>query len=98
MPKAIAVQAVFLIGVIAISLFFISAIFFGWIDTTKFGTSQASCTAKKTSYCSGLINSDKEPFAWDEKEPTDCGREGIEISQPTKAECCSTYGKGLKCE
>ncbi|MBU5537460.1 MAG: hypothetical protein QW818_01460 [Candidatus Aenigmatarchaeota archaeon] len=86
MLKSIAVQAVFLIAVIAISLFFIVAIFWGWIDTTKFGTSEASCAAKKTSYCSSLLNNRPPPFDWDKKEPTDCEQFGI--TKPNTKEDC----------
>ena len=63
--KAIAVQAIFLIGVIVIFLFFIVAIFWGWIDTTKFVTSQATCTANRISYCSALSSNTKLPD-WDD--------------------------------
>ncbi len=77
MSKAIAVQAIFLIGVIAIFLLFIVALFWGWIDTTKLGTNEASCTAKRVSYCSGLLN-DKDPlFDWEKKEPLSCDQFGI---------------------
>ena len=89
MSKAIAVQAVFLIGVIAITLFFIVAIFWGWIDTTELGTSQATCTAKKVSYCGEWASNKKEPNWWATKEPTDCDREDIKISKPTCNDCKS---------
>ena len=77
MPKAIAVQAIFLIGVIAIFLFFLIAIFWGWIDTTKLGTSQASCTAKRISYCAELLKNRDPPFDWNSKQPTNCDQFGI---------------------
>jgi len=96
MTKAIAVQAVFLIAVISISLFFIVAIFWGWIDTTKFGTSQASCTSKTISYCSDWGRNQELPDWWATKEPTDCGREGININEPTCEECKSRIGY-IKC-
>ena len=84
MPKAIAVQAVFLIAVIAITIFFIVGIFWGWIDTTKFGTSQATCAVKRISYCSGF-KGNKPPFDWNTKEPTGCEQYGI--TQPND-KCC----------
>jgi len=85
MPKAIAVQAVFLIGVIAIFLFFIAAIFWGWIDTTKLGTSQATCSAKRISYCAGFTG-DKKPFDWSNKEPLNCDQ--FNIVKPDD-QCCT---------
>lgn len=90
MPKAIAVQAVFLVGVIAIFLFFIAAIFWGWADTTKFTTSKASCEASRVSYCSALMNGVK-PEKWDDG----CGQ--YEINEPSLPECCSGPTKGSKC-
>ena len=96
MPKAIAVQAVFLIAVIAISLFFIVAIFWGWIDTTKFGTGQATCTAKATSYCGDWARNKERPGWWATKEPIDCSREDIKITEPSCEECKQKIGY-IKC-
>lgn len=79
--KAIAVQAVFLIAVIAISLFFIVAIFWGWIDTTKFGTNEATCKASWIGCCSSLISGTGK-CEWD----SGCGE--FDINQPTLCECC----------
>lgn len=83
--KAIAVQAVFLIGVIAIFLFFMAAIFWGWIGVTKDTTSKASCDAHKISYCSGLI-AGKTPD-WN----SGCG------TKPSIDECCKGAIKGTRC-
>ncbi len=94
MPKAIAVQAVFLIGVIAITLFFIVAIFWGWIGTTKFGTGQASCTAKRISYCGGFVGG-KPPFDWNTKEPTGC--EQYNIVKPDDQCCINNKLEITKC-
>lgn len=81
MSKAIAVQAIFLIGVIAIFLFFIVGIFAKWIDITKLGTGKAACSIQKISYCRDFVK-DKEG-KWEELQ--DCER-------PTdKGECCQNY-------
>lgn len=77
MSKSVAVEAIFLIAVITITLFFIVAIFANWIDVTKFGNLQAGCTAKKFSYCSELINRQK-CSDW----PSECG------TPPDKQTCC----------
>lgn len=94
MLKAIAVQAVFLIAVIAISLFFIVAIFWNWIDTTKFGTSEATCKANWIGCCSVLIGG-----AGDCKWDSACSQ--YNINQPSLKECCNQpQYKGLspKCK
>lgn len=82
MSKAIAVQAIFLIAVIAISLFFLVAIFWGWIDTTKFTTSQATCTTARIGCCSELTSGTGK-CKWD----SDCSQ--YNIKEPTKDECCA---------
>ncbi|MBI2547561.1 MAG: hypothetical protein HYW23_03895 [Candidatus Aenigmarchaeota archaeon] len=86
MSKAVAVQAIFLIAVIAITLLFVLAIFWGWIDTTKLGTSQATCSAKKVSYCSSILNDRPKPFVWNTKEPINCDQFGIK-KPINKADC-----------
>ncbi len=78
MPKAVAVQAVFMIGVIAITLFFIVAIFAQWIDITKWGANEAACTAKKTSYCSNWIVR-SQCTKWE----VECG------TVPSREQCCT---------
>ena len=80
MKKAIAIQAVFLIGVIGIFLFFIVSIFWGWIDTTKFATSEATCTASKIGYCSALTSKTKLP-EWN----NDCSK--YNINKPVESDC-----------
>jgi len=82
MSKAIAVQAVFLIAVIAISLFFMVAIFWGWIDTTKFGTNEATCKAKRIGCCSALVSGTGK-CEWN----TACSQ--YNVIQPTLEECCN---------
>ena len=94
MPKAIAVQAVFLIAVISISIFFFVGIFWGWIDTTKFSVSQATCSAAKTSCCSAKISGTGEC-------EIDSGCSEYNIKEPSLEECCGESKlKGLspKCK
>ena len=85
MSKAIAVQAVFLIAVISILLFFLVSIFWGWIGVTKDITGEAACKAQKISYCSGL-SVGKAPD-WN----SGCGE------KPSIGECCKSGIEGLKC-
>ncbi len=95
--KAIAVQAVFLIGVIAIFMFFLIAVFIGWNNSSKIVTNQATCSAKKLSYCSSLVNQGEEStFKWDDKEPKGCDQYGI--SAPSSAECCKLVSGGILCK
>ncbi len=86
MLKGIAVHAVFLIGVIAISLFFIIAIFWGWIDTTKFTTSQASCKASLISYCSALNSGTRPSSEWND------GCTEYKIFKPDSIDSCCEQG------
>lgn len=89
--KAIAIHAVFLMGVIAISLFFIVAIFWGWIDVTKYSTSEATCRANKVSFCSALVSGTSAPN-WND------GCSAYGINKPTSSqECCAEGYKGPKC-
>ncbi|MBI1978661.1 MAG: hypothetical protein HYS62_01205 [Candidatus Aenigmarchaeota archaeon] len=91
MSKAIAVQAIFLIAVIAISLFFIVAIFWGWIDTTEFATNEASCRAARIGCCSALTSGTKDSCDWDSA----CSEYGV--SMPTLQSCCEEQkDKALK--
>lgn len=83
MPKAIAVQAVFLIGVIAITLFFIAGIFWQWISSTKGIVSDAACRANYNSCCAALVNGIKKTCEWDS------GCSQYNIDQPTLSACCS---------
>lgn len=94
MLKGIAVQAIFLIAVIAISLFFMVAIFWGWIDTTKFGVSEATCKADWIGCCSALISGTG-------KCELDSACSEYNIKQPTLEDCCNLpQYKGLssKCK
>lgn len=83
--KAIAAHAIFIIGVILIFTFFITATFFGWIDWGKTGASQFACSAKLFSYCSDWKKNDftKTPWDWNKKGPEGCGEKPININQPT---------------
>ncbi|MBI2084099.1 MAG: hypothetical protein HYT70_00590 [Candidatus Aenigmarchaeota archaeon] len=78
MSKAVAVQAVFIVGVIAITFFFIIAIFAQWIDVSNFGSKEAGCYSKRLAYCSNWIVRGQCP-KWDQE----C--EGV----PTRDQCCT---------
>ncbi len=70
--KGVAIQAIFLIITIMIFLFFISAVFFKWIDITKLGSNQAACRMKILNYCSDWRKSGSEPKWWDDKPVENC--------------------------
>ena len=74
MKKAVAVQAIFLIIAVMIFLFFIAAIFFQWIDVTKWGSDKAACRAKIINYCSDWrkTGESKEPGWWNDKPVENC--------------------------
>ncbi len=67
--KAVAVQAVFLIAVIMIFLFFVAALFFQWIEWTDESTNSFSCNAKMISFCSDWRKEGKDPGWWESKGP-----------------------------
>lgn len=82
MSKAIAVQAVFLIGVIAIFLFFMVAIFSQWTGITKSTVSEATCTSAKIGCCSALTSGVKEKCDWNDE----CSQ--YNIKQPASKNDC----------
>ena len=82
MRKAVAIQAVFLVGVIAIFLFFIIMILAQWINVSDLGGGKAGCTAKLYNYCSGLVSRGKPPYSW----PSECNQ--YDVSEPSKTDCC----------
>lgn len=71
--KAIAAHTIFIVGVITIFIFFVTATFFGWIDWSKTSANQFACQAKLMSYCSEWQKTGKTPWDWSKKEPTGCG-------------------------
>ena len=87
MSKAIAIHAVFLIAALAIFLFFIVAIFWGWIGSTKDITSEASCKASLINHCSALGANIEPPSDWN----TACGQ------KPTIEDCCAKGFKSVRC-
>ena len=97
MSKAIAVHAVFLIGVISIFLFFVVGILFIWIDTSKLATSFASCTQKRLSYCTDWSLSGNKPDWWGTKDPKGCESSDINIPEPTCPQCRDLTKANLKC-
>jgi len=94
--KAVAPEAIFMVGAIAIFLFFIIATFFGWAETTGTVTTFASCNAKKIGYCSEWTAKKNEPGWWGSKEPLDCERSDIKISKPICNDC-KKISPTLKC-
>ncbi|MBI2005162.1 MAG: hypothetical protein HYS80_00155 [Candidatus Aenigmarchaeota archaeon] len=96
MSKAVATQAVFLVGVIAILFFFITAIFFGWIKGTKIVTTQATCVVKQRSYCSEWSVAGKEPDWWGEREPKNCESADFQITKPSCNDCKKIYS-AMRC-
>ncbi|MCH8004182.1 MAG: hypothetical protein IH934_06150 [Nanoarchaeota archaeon] len=86
MSKAVAVQTIFLIGVISIIVLFVVALLFQWADTTNIGVSKASYTAKKISYCSSILNNRNPPFDWNTKAPHGC--EEFDITEPKYKNDC----------
>jgi len=85
--KAIAVHAIFVVSIILIFLFFVTAIFFRYMDF-KEGPSEFSCKVKQFSYCSDWKRTDYSDYpdwSWEEKEPENCDLVGI--AKPTYEQC-----------
>lgn len=85
--KAIAAHTIFLVGVIVIFIFFVTATFFGWIDWSGTSANQFACSAKLYNYCSELQKTGNAPWDWNEKEPRGCENPPVNITKPTKDEC-----------
>ncbi len=102
MKKAIAVEAVFLIGVISIFIFFVVNIFFKWIDTTNMAVNEGTCTSKRISFCAdwarqcaGKDSCTTSPDWWSTKAPTGC--EKYNIPQPDCKTCQDVTQNLFKC-
>ncbi|MEK6909819.1 MAG: hypothetical protein AABW61_01950 [Candidatus Aenigmatarchaeota archaeon] len=91
MPKAIAVQAVFMIAVIAIFLFFLVGIFSQWTGITKSTVNEAACTSAKIGCCSALISGAKKTCEWDS------GCSQYKIEQPDITSCCKEGFRSIRC-
>jgi len=89
LKKAIAAHTIFIVGVITIFIFFVTATFFGWINWGGASASQFACSAKLLDYCSGWQKTGftNTPYDWNKKDPKGCEEVPINIIQPTEEEC-----------
>jgi len=87
MKKAVAVQAIFLIGVIIITLTFTLAVFAGWVKLHGAIANPLTCKIKFLDYCIKWKKTEftgKPPYDWKEEAPG-CTENGI--PEPTDASC-----------
>jgi hypothetical protein len=89
LKKAIAAHTIFIVGVITIFIFFVTATFFGWINWGGTSVSQFACSAKLLNYCSEWQKTGftKTPWDWNKKDPKGCENPPININQPTEEDC-----------
>lgn len=93
--RAIAMDAVSLVVIIALLLFVSAAVVIGWINVQNLQASQAACSAKLVGYCSewSLNNFQNVPYNWNTQSPTDCDKDPIKISQPSLQQCKNLIGQ-----
>jgi len=89
--KAVAVDAVSLIVIIAAFLFFTVAVFLGWINVQNLEANRASCAAKLLNYCTEWWKKQFQsvPYNWAEQPPKGCEQQPINVGQPTLDDCKS---------
>jgi hypothetical protein len=93
--KAVVPYAVFLVALILILLFFLLAIFSGWIKFTGFEATKYTCTIKLTNYCKDwwTKNFQSEPTpSWEARGPINCEQPDIGIKKPSVEDCKKILG------
>ena len=93
--KAVVPYAIFLVVLIGMFLFFLLAVFSGWIQFTTFEATKATCNIKLTNYCKDWWEKhfEKEPIpTWEQRGPIGCEKPDIGISKPSVEECKRILG------
>ena len=87
--KAVAINAVSLIVIIAAFLFVTVAIFLGWINIQNLEANRVSCAAKLLNYCTDWWKKQFQsvPYSWADQPPNGCENDPIKIGQPTAEDC-----------
>jgi len=87
MPKkAIAAHSIFLVGVIAMLLFFTVVIFWEWISSNQTEATKAACIVKLKNFCLKWTSSGNKPD-WDSINPQNCEDLDPPILEPSQDYC-----------